>query len=304
MSGRLPTYVVLGAAKAGTTALHHYLGQHPDVYASPRKETNFFCYWQDRSDYYEPFPQSGLERITTSEQYLSLFAGASGQRALGEASPWYLFHPEAPHRLHSFLPDARLLVILRDPVERAYANFGHNVRDGKEPYPIDDFEGALDDERTRLDAGWHPLVFAYRDMGFYAAQLKRYLAHFPREQVEILLFDDFTRDPQQVVSRAFSFVGVDPDISINTSLRLNVTGLPRRRWIHDMIRANSSLKRLVGAVIPAAQRRRLKAGLLQSNLAPLPPLPPTTAARLREVYREDTLQLQELLDRNLTSWLA
>lgn len=302
-AARLPTFMIVGAVKSGTTALYHYLGQHPDVFMSERKETNFFGYWQDRSDYHEPFPQSGLERITRLEQYRALFADAPAGAAVGEASPWYLFHPAAPERIAQLLPELKVVAILRDPAARAYAHFGHNVRDGKETHGIEDFERALDDEDERLAAGWHPMVYAYRRMGCYHEQIGRYLDRFGNDRVRIHLFDDFQADAGAVVRDLYRFIGVDPAFTPDLGVRYNVTGLPKSRRLHRLIRGRNPLKRLLARALPTATRRRLKDRMLQSNLERLPPLPAAAEARLRAGYRDDILALQERIGRDLSGWL-
>ncbi|MGL6340594.1 MAG: sulfotransferase family protein, partial [Waterburya sp.] len=141
----MPNFLIIGAAKAGTTALHEYLQQHPQIYLTPTKETNFFAFAEQDINF-QGIGDEVLKdfSITDWKTYQAQFAGVTREKAIGEACPSYLYYPQAAIKIKQYIPDARLIVILRNPVERAYANFLHIVRDDRETHR--DFALALQAE--------------------------------------------------------------------------------------------------------------------------------------------------------------
>jgi len=215
MTTRLPNFLIIGAQKAGTTSLYEYLRQHPQVYMSPVKEPHFFTY--------EGEARPSADIVTQWSQYLALFAGAQGHHvAIGEASPSYLHAHHAPERIHRYLPDVRLIAILRNPVERAFSNWVHNVEHGRERLSFPEAL-AREEERMRQGAGY---VFDYRWKGFYAAHLSRYLALFPRDHLRVYLFDELRAKPAWVMRDLFEFLEIDPDFQARLE-RHNVSGIPK-----------------------------------------------------------------------------
>ena len=169
----MPNFLVIGAAKSGTTSLYHYLGQHPQVYVSPVKEPNFFALEGEKPDFRAPGSEERINSwsVTDVEAYRALFEGAGEEEALGEASAMYLYSEKAPGRIRHHLPNTKLVAVLRDPVERAYSSFLHLKRNGREP--LDDFVEALEAEERRIRDNWE-WIWHYKNMGFYHEQLRRY----------------------------------------------------------------------------------------------------------------------------------
>lgn len=208
----LPAFLVIGAQKCGTTALYAYLRWHPQITGPAWKEASFFDrhYGRGESWYRGQFP---------SRPWLWLTGGRSGRPPLvGEASPSYVLHPFAPERARALLPDARLVVLLRDPVDRALSHYHHEVALGREPLP---FEEALDREPLRTDGELERLGdtsyfshawwdFTYLARGRYAEQLERWLAVFPREQLLALASEELRRDPAAAYARVLEHLGADP----------------------------------------------------------------------------------------------
>ena len=130
----MPNFLVIGAAKAGTTSVYEYLKQHPQIWMSPLKETNFFALEGETLNFRGPGDQDYINRfsITKIEDYLNLFQGVSNQVAIGEVSPLYLYSLKAPERIRHYTPDTKIIIILRNPVDRAYSSFLHLIRDGRE----------------------------------------------------------------------------------------------------------------------------------------------------------------------------
>lgn len=292
----MPNFLIVGAQKAGTTSLYHYLGQHPEVYVSPVKEPHFFNNEGGGRVYAGPYP-GPARRITTVQEYEKLFDGVSDEKAVGEASPSYLYLPEVPGRIRRRIPEAKLIAVLRDPVERAYSAYLHTVRTGREP--LEDFREALRDEERRIREGWHHL-YHYRNRGYYHEQLGRYYEAFGRERLRVYLHEELNEDPAGIFADAFRFLGVDDTFVPDTSTRYNPSGVPRNR-------ATSALVSRLGALTPAA-KRLLPFGVRQSIkgriFAKAPPLDPRAREELLEAYRGDVLALQKLIGRDLSGWLT
>jgi Sulfotransferase domain len=201
----LPDFLVLGAQKAGTTALYEYLRRHPQISGPSWKEVSFFDrHWARGESWYRGnFPN---------------VARARGKH-VGEASPSYVFHPLAPQRVEEVVPEARLIVLVRNPVDRALSQYNHEVALGREPLP---FEEALDAEEERLRGEQErmaadPRYFSrewwshtYKARGRYAEQLERWLAVFPCEQLLILPSDDLGSDPARAHAQVLEFLGASP----------------------------------------------------------------------------------------------
>jgi sulfotransferase family protein len=200
----LPDFLILGAQKAGTTALYAYLRKHPAITGPSWKEVSYFDRHHARGEAW----------------YRGNFPSVLRARGLvGEASPSYLFHPLAPERVKALVPEARLIALVRDPADRAFSHYQHEVALGREPLS---FEDALDAEDRRLvgeearlladpayfsHAWWN---YTYRARGLYAEQLERWLAVFPREQLLVLASDDLSADPASAYARVLEFLGAPP----------------------------------------------------------------------------------------------
>lgn len=309
-TGAMPTFLVIGATKAGTTSLYHYLKQHPDIYMSPVKETKFFTV-DEGSVVRENGPRGwhvGTSHITTLAEYRALFRNAENEKARGEASPQYLYYPEVPQRINRHIPEVELIAVLRNPLDRAYSAFLHQTRDGQEVHS--DFAAALRDEPKRIEAGWSPL-YHYRAQGFYYEQLARYYSVFKPDKIHIYLYDDLRANPAEVTRSIFTVLGVDETFVPDFETRYNISGVPKSKLLHrahHFLRgSNQSLLKSWGKkLMPGALRTRLKSRAMQklqeTNLAK-PPFPPELRAELVEAYRDDIGKLQSLIGRDLTHWL-
>jgi hypothetical protein len=299
----MPNFFIIGAAKAGTTSTWRQLEQHPEIYMHPKKQLNFFALEGENRDFRGPGPRdSTLHSVTTVEAYRKQFGGVSTETAVGEASNLYLYNPRAAGRIRHYAPDARLIAVLRHPADRAYSRFLHLVREGREP--LTDFGRALDEEEKRIRDRWWP-DFHYLHMGLYYAQLRRYLDVFPRNQIKIYLQEDLRSDPYGVLRDMFGFLGVDETFMPDTSVKYNVSGVPKSRLLHQLLQRSRSVRPFVERFLPEKQRQRILrvASNIHNRNLTKPELPPEVRGRLIEGYREDTLKLQELIGRDLTAWL-
>jgi len=295
----MPNFLIIGAMKAGTTALYAYLQQHPQVYMSPLKEPNFFAFEGERMDFRAPQDQQGINRtsVTDVETYRALFKEVRSEKAIGEASHWYLYSPRAPERIRHYIPEVKLIAVLRDPVERAYSEWLHFIRDGEEP--VADFARALQEEETRKRYNW---AFGhYASRGFYHGQLKRYFDAFDRGQIKIYLYEDLSTDPLGVLGDMFQFLEVDRAFLPRVPVKPNVSGVPKNRALHALLTRPQRIKAFVKPHLPAGLLR-LASDVKNRNLVK-PQLASETRRQMRDMYQEDVLRLQALIDRDLTKWL-
>lgn len=291
----LPNFLIIGAQKSGTTSLYYYLKQHPQIYMSPEKEPHFFTY-EGGEPVFDGPGRGWVTPITDLEEYQRLFRDVSNEAAVGEASPSYIYFEKAVRRIRHHVPGVKLIAILRDPAERAYSNFLHAVRSGREP--LDDFEQALNEEEARINDNWGP-VWHYRRKGFYYVQLKRYFEAFDRNQINVYLYEDLEADPVRLSQRIFDFLDVDYAFVPDFLERQNVSGVPRNRVLRSVLTKASAATPVVKDYVP----RRLRRYIGNKMLTKPPRLSPETRQRLIEVYRDDILKLQRLIQRDLTSWL-
>jgi hypothetical protein len=304
----MPNFLIIGAAKAGTTALYAYLKQHPRVYMSvPIKEPHFFACEGEKPNFQGPGDQElyNYLAVTDLEAYRALFQGVSEETAIGEASVNYLYVPRAPERIRHHVPDMRLIAVLRNPAERAYSAFLHMTRDCREP--LSDFARALEAEEERIQNNWAP-IWHYKQAGFYYTLLKRYYETFEREQIRVYLYEDLNNDIMGVLSDIYGFLGVDDKfVPQDISTRYNVSGVPERlRPLHAFLNRSNPVKSFFRPLLPAGLRWRLKERVLEGmreRTLVKPTLPVEVRRQLIELYKEDILKLQELIQRDLSEWL-
>ena len=291
----LPNFIIIGAQKSGTTSLYHYLNQHPEVFMSPIKETHFLDYGDGKR------MDGGRGRVpgppvTSFEQYESLFDGVCGEKAVGEATPTYIYLPDSPGLIRHHMPGAKLVAILRDPVDRAYSAFQHAVRNGKEP--LRDFAAALAEEDRRVERNWHP-IFHYKTRGFYHAQLTRYGDALEEDRLRVYLYEDLRNDQLGLMRDIFGFLGVDEAFTPDTSTRYNISGVPRNRAVGTLAKRVGGLIPALKRVVPFEARQRIK----RRVFVKAPPLDPAIRRSLIHAYHDDIIELQTLLGRDLSAWL-
>lgn len=296
----LPNFLVIGAGRAGTTSLHHYLRQHPDVFLPEVKSpSHFFC--RGRPEPEDPYLRTVTRNYFVPDpgDYEALFDGVRAERAVGEVSPVYLASVHVAARIAERLAAPRLIAILRHPVDRVYARFVGRVRDGLERR--DGFAAVVAEERR------HPLVQedafgTYLAAGCCSHFLQTYFDRFPRDHIRIHLFEDFQRDTAAVVRDLFGFLGVDTGFVPDLGRRHNVSG---GRIASRPLRLAWTKSALVRArlrkYLPVEVRDRAFA-LVTRRLVD-EPLDPALRWELTELYRDDIDRLQQLIGRDLSSWL-
>ena len=298
----LPNFIIIGAAKSGTSSIFKYLEQHPDICMSKTKETNHFAYMDGIPEYvyYGDSPGSLMTSITNFDVYKAQFNHHPKAKAFGEASPLYLYHTQAPGNINRAIPDVKIIVVLRNPVDRAFSHFLHLRRDGREP--VSDFYQALELETERMKKGWFWDYF-YKDMGLYTGQLKRYYELFDNKNIRVYLFEEFFRDNQRFMADLFRYLGLDLDSKVQTGTKHNISGLPKNRFLHSMLNQSNVIKSLLKKVIPTSPRQRLKQKLNRINLKK-PKMEPETRRMLIKYFKKDILNLQALIQKDLSHWLG
>lgn len=290
----LPNFIVIGAAKAGTTALYWYLAEHPAVFMSRVKETNYFAYGVNgdgRLLYGDPevhhFP------IKTLAEYEALFAEAGDASRVGEASPIYLECPQAAGRIHRQLPGVRLICCLRHPVERAYADYlMYLSQRGRRFDPARDLSA---------DAVWARPDSRWMDVSRYSAQLARYFEIFPREQLHVFLFDDLKRSAVEAVQGMYRFLEIDAGFVPDFGTAHNVGGMPASPLLESVF-TSRGLRSVVEPWIPKRAADWVR-GLRTRNMRKAPALPSDLRQELTGLLREDIVRTAGLIGRNLDHWL-
>ncbi|MFD1678000.1 sulfotransferase family protein [Alicyclobacillus fodiniaquatilis] len=295
---RKPNFFIIGAAKSGTTSLFHYIQQHPDVFMSDVKEPHYFC----SPDFPERFQGVGDEgfsdqTIRTRQRYLNLFRGVKNERVIGEASVYYLVYPNVAQRIKDFNPNAKMIVILRNPVERAFSAYMHTIRDNRESLS---FEKALQMEAQRKEQGYQPLWW-YTEVGYYAQQLAIYMSTFAPEQLKVFLYEDLRRS-DMLLAELLQFLELRDDVVIDTTIRHNVSGAPKARALYDFLAKPNIVKEAVKPFLPPQFRQKIghqMKNLILSQIRPAPAI----VDFLKSEFREDILNLQDLIHRDLSAWL-
>ena len=217
-----PNFIIIGAMKAATTSLYTYLKQHPDVFMTSIKEPMFFNNFQKETNF--KLHGRKTKKITTFEQYYTLFNSVKNESAIGEASPSYISNKDCPNLIHKHLPNTKIIAVLRQPVARAYSNYLHARRADRES--ISNFETAFNKETERKTENWSPL-YHYKSKGYYAEQLEQYFNLFPKENIKVVLFEDLVKNPIRITQEVFKFLNIDNSFIPDTSKKANVSGTPK-----------------------------------------------------------------------------
>ncbi len=298
----LPNFLVIGAAKSGTTALYRYLRQHPEIFMSDRKEPHHFSYTEITKNTNGPSDYI-RSAITDFEEYEHLFDKVNHEKAIGEASPTYIYVPGTAERIFKKVPNTRLVAILRNPADRAYSAYMHLIRDARET--VTDFGEALALEEERIKNNWGP-IYHYTNAGFYYEQLTRFYKVFPADKIKVFIYDDFVSKPFLVMQELFKFLEVDYSFIPDTSSKPNVSGKPRNKsWqkIMDTLFAKPNpIRSISRKIFSETLRWRVTSYLRNMNLE-RESISDLHRAALNKVFREDILKLQELLNRDLSNWL-
>jgi hypothetical protein len=298
-----PNFFIIGVPKSGTTSLHRYLNQHPQVFTSKAKEPNTLFYRYIDGDFSGPSDYGSFVKFKTMRQYLDLFKDAVEATAIGESS-FYLYSDNARNTLHEIAPSSKFIVILRNPADRAYSNFLHMLRIGEEP--VKDFREALALEEDRKALGARPFYY-YKSNGFYTKRLKKYLDTFPRNQFFITRYENWRTNNQKILREVLEFLNVDPHIPIDTKTEFAVRSVARIPAIASFLHKQPPVKNILEAILrpllPKSIRYRIWSYLTNINQKPAPMFDPQLREELLEFYRQDIIDLQDLIEMDLSHWL-
>ncbi len=304
MSIHLPNFLIAGAAKSGTSSLYYYLKGHPDIFLCPIKEPCFFSAQvlnlphQGVGDERKPF-------IRTFEAYSALFAKAGSQKAIGEASADTLYYSSAViPLLKQVLGMPRIIMLLRNPVDRAYSAYLHLVRDARETLS---FEEGLVQEEDRIRQNWLSM-WHYRNRGLYFRQVQDFLEAFGRDRVRVFLHDDLKCAALDVVKQTCEFLEVAADYQPpDINFRYNASGFPWSRRLNSIFLMRNSLQlgiRMLGSrLLTEAGWARFRESV-RARLFVKSEMKPETRLYLQQVFREDLMRLQDLIERDISHWLA
>jgi hypothetical protein len=286
-----PNFFIVGAQKAGTTSLYFYLKKIPGVYMSPLKEVFYFAPHAVQNNI--------ADVIRDKKEYLKLFESARGYTAVGEATPFYLLDPDAPKLIHQTVPHARIIMILRDPIERAYSNYLMKMK-------YSGMKSSFYDELMR-DYKSQEKLFGrsqlYVEFGMYYEQVKRYFDIFGREQVKVIIFEEFIQHPEQTVNEVLDFLGVNYAI---TEIReqhnpYSVPRSPIALWIFAFFRKlrtkNIKFYKIL-ALLPDSMVESIPEKILFKRKQK-PKIEAKAVKFLQEIYCDDVIRLESLLGRSL-----
>lgn len=290
-----PNFFIVGAAKAGTTSLYSYLRQHPEIFMPEDvKEPHYFA--QVRPSRAQRYASPVF--ISDREAYLRLFRAGKNHRAIGEASPSYLWCEAAPARIHAAAPEARIIITLRDPIERAYSHYLMDYREGAQHLPF--FE-ALREDWLSAEKGW-AVSNLYVELGFYARQIERYLRLFGEDRVHILFHDDLRRLAQgnrQVLADILRFLDVDAGAlaRIDTTRVENGFAAPRAEWARRI--AGAHWARWIGNTLLPKRTGALIFNRFFIKPSAPPPMDPRARAWLAILFEPEIRAVETLLGRHL-----
>jgi hypothetical protein len=305
----LPNFLIIGAPKCGTTSLYAYLQQHPQVFMTTPKEPTFFGNEGTSGLFNGPHDEDRFyhsQVITNFANYTALYKSVKNEKAIGEASIYYLYLPKAPEQIRKYVPKAAMFAVLRNPADRAYSAYLHVVRQARESRS---FADSLLEEPERIRQNWNPL-WHFKAMGFYHEQVKRYFDMFGRDQVRVYLYEDLQKQPLPLIKEVFDILGVDSSFVPDMSRRYKKSYVPKNPTLEKIlykakVQVDFSKKYLPRRIRWHSQKlKNVIDGIARPNRLPPPPIPQDVRAALLEEYRDDILRLGDLLRRDLSHWCS
>lgn len=295
-----PSFLVIGAAKSGTYTLNEYFARHPQVFMSPNKEPHFFAFGGSFDDGQAGSCQPAHTWVNSLEEYLQLFADTGEARMAGECSVSYLYWPGTAERIHQFNPNMRLIVSLRDPVDRAYSSFNYAKGYGIEPLKA--ISEGFQAERERIQKN-QSILLRYCDLGLYSAQLARFYNVFPADQIKVILFEDLVSDPILTVRELYKFIGVIPDIELDPNVHANITRVPDdTNPLHRFINSEHWVRSTVRKIFPMRIRQELRNTARKAFSKRPPQLDADQRRQFVGLFDDDIRKLEKLIGRDLSAW--
>jgi len=276
-----PNFFIVGAPRSGTTSLYAYLNQIPGIYMSPVKEPEFFS--PNRST------NNGLIPIVNKSDYLTLFKNVKDELVIGEASTCYLEDPDSPKLIHNEVTDAHIIILLRDPIERAYSHYLIQRRYNLEKKS---FHESIKNILKKYD----PLTSNhYLHAGLYSEQILRYINSFGEKNVKIIIFEDFVQNERNTVKDVLSFLGVNFEPNFDSDVQ-HVFNLPKGKFANIVLHSKT-IRKIASKIIPTDSRQLLKEKLLLQTEKPL--MTEEDRKILRNFFDEDVKKLKNILGQDL-----
>ncbi|PLX17075.1 MAG: hypothetical protein C0597_07425 [Marinilabiliales bacterium] len=306
-----PNLYIIGAAKSGTTSLYKYLNQHPDVYFSPIKEPNYFSDDIDVSKFTSTyksntylelekyFKKSNLRDlpitfIRKEEHYERLFENSGKHKIRGEASTSYMFSNKAAKNIYRFNSEAKIVAILRNPMERAFSHYEMALRYGHTKL---NFKKAIIEDLNKTQKGWG-ISELFIELGLYYDQLKRYFDIFPRDQIQILWFDDLKSNPKGMIDTCCKFLEIET-MNLEDETAYNTKKSPESIGLNYFLTI-SGVKSFLRRLLPASAKNGLSQIFYKDSIAKLSK---ADFEFVRDYYQEDIEKTARLLKKDLSHWL-
>jgi hypothetical protein len=300
---------MIGAGKSGTTAINQIIQEHPEVYMSPVKEPNYFAldgetkitgYDSEDPDGFQHYPQS----ITRYEDYLALFSDVGNEKIIGDCSNMYQYSKKAADNIKRVIPKVKLLGVFRNPAERLYSRYLHLLRQNR--VPTEHFIDCFD-----RDSLWWKKNDLIQE-GFYHKHMSYYYELFDSNQIKIMLYDDFKKNPLEFMREIFNYLEIDENFKPNTSQKLNVGGKIKNQYLNNFIGEESVIRKSIQRISPkfvdwSRENKYLKNIVFSARNKNLvrSKLENEIKNRLtNEIYKEDIIRFAKLTNKNLDHWLV
>ncbi len=300
----LPNFLIIGAARSGTTSLYHYLREHPEVFLPEHKEPKFIT-----STFLKfPFIGKGDQKsesniIKNFNNYKKLYNKVTDETVIGEASTDTLYyHKQAPKKIKKYLGNPKIIIILRNPTERAYSAYW--FLKGCDREKKSNFKEALKAEGQRIKQP-RDFIWYYKDVGLYYKQVKSYLENF--DQVKIYLFKELKENPKKLIKDAYKFLDIDPSFIPKLITKHNASGKHRSKIIHNLLNKPNIFKKTIKKIVKTLhlfpnQLKKISLKLSNNNLKK-GKINEEDKKYLKNYYKKDIKKLEELINKDLSHWL-
>lgn len=307
-----PNFFIVGAAKSGTTSLYHYLKSHHQVYMSPVKEPNYFSTDINTSEFSSTYKKNTtflkedyfkqnnpqeiqLSFIAREDHYYALFQNVKNEKAIGECSTSYLYSSVAAKNIYHFNPEAKIIIILRNPLYRTFSHYLMAVRYG---FTALEFKDAMIKDINKKEKGWGKSEL-FIELSLYYEQLKNYFHVFPKEQIQVLFFDELNENPLQLINKCCNFLDIDTFTTIKDE-KHNVAVLPRNKAINKLL-TETGMKKFISVLGGEKLKNNIRGFFYKSNkrLA----LQEDDKLFLKQIFYNDIEKTSQLLNKDLFKWL-
>ena len=305
-----PNLFIVGTMKAGTTSLYHYLSQHPDIFMCPIKEPNYFCKDIRKKDFIQTQKDRFLSRLNIDKylsktplekihhgfidnfhDYKQLFKEVKNERIIGEVSVSYLYSAQAAKEIFHYNSESKIIIILRNPIDRAYSHWKMNLSGGFEKNNVSFYDAIQNDMNSRIKGYFCSNL--YIELGLYYEQVKRYQNIFHNNQILILLFEDFLENKENLINKIFSFLNISHKI-IDLAETFNVSTMPRYPIIKKLAQ-----KYRIKKIIPSKYKDKLDTLFTSKKI---PKIDQTARLLIYDYYKKDIEELEKLINYDLSKW--